>query len=304
MSDKSNVNKALLIAVIVLAAALVGVLVYFLFPFHIHTQTQSKSQTSNPASASAQAPTPTLSFERGVENWLGIECVYNNYGANTTLSLVNDIYTIAYGYLYDYSQTNNVTYLLMYPVAQYQYIASKYPACAINESDQNLVSVVIGALNNITGIANNLNIPGNLLGTPLFIVFDRSNNVTYVLAGASPFVFNAINYAKNGTTTTITYQGQELGYGFKANSTQVKTISEIISNSLRFGNPSANITVIEYLDPECPYCALFQVMYGRELEQLVNSGSIFYAINYFPTHVLGYGCSSPTIAPMLGPYCG
>ncbi|MCG2865846.1 MAG: DsbA family protein, partial [Vulcanisaeta sp.] len=198
----------------------------------------------------------------------------------------------------------NVTYLLEYPVAQYEYLASKYPQCAFNYTDQYLVSTVMGAINNITNVATELGIPGNLLGTPLFIVFNRENNITYVLAGASPFVFEAINYAKAGNITVLTYQGQELGYGFRANSTQVSVINGIISSGLRVGNVSSPIVVIEYLDPECPYCALFQVEYGSALDSMVINGSVLYVIQYFPTHVLGYGCSSPTIAPMLGPYCG
>ncbi|PVU72083.1 hypothetical protein DDW08_03070 [Vulcanisaeta sp. SCGC AB-777_J10] len=300
MSRNTNINKALLIAVIVLAVALVGVLVYFLAPIHKPASTQPSSKPTG----QAQVITPTLAFEDGVGNWFGVVCVYNKYGGNATLNLLNSIYSIAYEYLVAYSQSNNVTYLLEYPVAQYEYLASKYPQCAFNYTDQYLVSTVMGAINNMTNVATELGIPGNLLGTPLFIVFNRENNITYVLAGASPFVFEAINYAKAGNITVLTYQGQELGYGFRANSTQVSVINGIISSGLRVGNVSSPIVVIEYLDPECPYCALFQVEYGGALERLVTSGSVFYVVGYFPTHVLGYGCSSPTIAPMLGPYCG
>ncbi|PLC67583.1 hypothetical protein B7L70_07955 [Vulcanisaeta sp. EB80] len=288
--SNTNINKALLIAVIVLAIALVGVLVYFLAPIH------------------KPAITPTLAFEDGVGNWFGVVCVYNKYGGNATLNLLNSIYSIAYEYLVAYSQSNNVTYLLEYPVAQYEYLASKYPQCAFNYTDQYLVSTVMGAINNVTNVATELGILnsplGTSLGTPLFIVFNRANNITYVVIGASPFVFYAINYAKAGNATVLTYQGQELGYGFRANSTQVGVIDGIISGGLRIGNPGANIVVIEYLDPECPACALFQVEYGSALDSMVINGSVLYVIQYFPTHALIYGCSSPTIAPMLGPYCG
>jgi len=300
MSRNTNINKALLIAVIVLAVALVGVLVYFLAPIHKPASTQPSSKPTG----QAQVITPTLAFEDGVGNWFGVECVYDKYGGNATLNLLNSTYSIAYEYLVKYSQTSNEAYLLEYPVAQYEYLASEYPQCAFNYTDQYLVSTVMGAINNMTNVATELGIPGNLLGTPLFIVFNRENNITYVLAGASPFVFEAINYAKAGNITVLTYQGQELGYGFRANSTQVSVINGIISSGLRVGNVSSPIVVIEYLDPECPYCALFQVEYGGALERLVTSGSVFYVVGYFPTHVLGYGCSSPTIAPMLGPYCG
>lgn len=304
MSSSTNINRMLLVAVIVLAVALAAVLIYF-FAFKTTPTQKAPSSSSSQTSVSSQLSLATTAFERGgVENWLSIECIYSNYGENATLNAVNNIYTIAYNYIYDYEETNNVTYLLLYPIAQYQYIESNYAKCAINESDQSLVNTVLGALSNINTVAYTLNIPGNLLGTPLFIVFDRTNNVTYVLAGASPYVFNAINDAVRGNITVFTYQGQELGYGFRANSTQVSFIDQIISSGLRIGNPSANITVIEFLDPVCPYCALFQVMYGRSLETMINSGYVYYVIHYFPTHVLGYGCSSPTIAQMLGPYCG
>ncbi|GAB6945931.1 hypothetical protein JCM16161A_00610 [Vulcanisaeta sp. JCM 16161] len=310
MSNSANINRMLLVAVIVLAVALAAVLIYFLAlkpPIKTSTsqsQSSSSSSSSSQSSASSQLSLITTAFERGVENWLNLVCIYNKYGANATLSAVNSIYTISYSYIYDYEETGNTTYLLVYPIAQYQYLASHYTNCAVSESDQDLVNTVIGALNNINTIAYTLNIPGNLLGTPLFIVYDRANNITYVLAGASPYVFNAINDALRGNITVFTYQGQELGYGFRANSTQVSLIGELISSGLRIGNPNANITVIEFLDPECPYCAIFQVEYGRSLEAMINSGYVYYVIQYFPTHVLGYGCSSPTIAQMLGPYCG
>ena len=314
MSGNTNVNRMLLIAVVVLAVALVGVLVYFLAlkPSALAPPAKSGSGTSqsqgqsssSQSSTSTQTSLITAAFERGVENWLGLVCIYNKYGGNATLNALNNIYSIAYNYIYNYEQTSNTTYLLVYPIAQYQYLASNYAECAVSENDQDLVNMVTGALNNINTMAMSLDIPGNLLGTPLFIVFNRANNITYVLAGASPYVFYAINYVNEGNITVITYQGQELGYGFKANSTQVSFINELASSGLRIGNPSANITMIEFLDPECPYCAIFQAMYGRSLETMVNSGYVYYVIQYFPTHVLGYGCSSPTIAQMLGPYCG
>ncbi|MGC8606859.1 MAG: thioredoxin domain-containing protein [Vulcanisaeta sp.] len=303
MSSSINVNRMLLIAVVVLAVALIGVLVYFL-ALKTPTKTNTPQPPTSSSSTSTQASLITAAFERGVENWLGLVCIYNKYGENATLNALNNMYSIAYNYIYEYEQKSNTTYLLVYPIAQYQYLASNYAECAVSESDQNLVNTVTGALNNINTIAMTLNIPSNLLGTPLFIVFDKANNITYILAGASPYVFYAINYANEGNITVITYQGQELGYGFKANSTQVSFIGELASSGLRIGNSSANITIIELLDPVCPYCAIFQAMYGRSLETMINSGYVYYVIQYFPTHVLGYGCSSPTIASMLGPYCG
>ena len=310
MSSSTNINRMLLVAVIVLAAALAGVLIYFLAlkplikAVTTTSQSQGQSSSSSQSSASAQASLITTAFERGVENWLSIECIYNKYGENATLNAVNNIYTISYGYISDYEETGNTTYLIVYPIAQYQYLASHYPDCAVSESDQDLVNTVMGALSNINTVAYTLNIPGNLLGTPLFIVYDKANNITYILAGASPYVFNAIDDALRGNITVFTYQGQELGYGFRANSTQESFIHELTTSGLGIGNPNANITVIEFLDPECPFCAIFQVMYGRSLETMISSGHVYYVIQYFPTHVLGYGCSSPTIAPMLGPYCG
>jgi len=295
-----DINKALLATAIALAAALAGVLVYFLAPIHKPASTQPSSKPTG----QAQVITPTLAFEDGVGNWFGVECVYDRYGGNATLNLLNSIYGIAYEYLVAYSQSNNVTYLLEYPVAQYEYLASKYPQCAFNYTDQYLAVTVANALSNVSNAAAELGIPNNMLGTPLFIVFDKANNITYVTVGALPLVFNAVDYAEKGNTTMLTYQGQVLGYGFRANSTQVNVINSIISSGLGIGNPGASVVVIEYLDPECPYCALFQVEYGSALDSMVINGSVLYVIQYFPTHVIYYGCSSPTIAPLLGPYCG
>ena len=300
--SNTNINKALLIAVIVLAVALVGVLVYFLVPIHIHKP--ASTQPSSKPTGQAQVITPTLAFEDGVGNWFGVKCVYDRYGGNATLNLLNSIYGIAYEYLVAYSQSNNVTYLLEYPVAQYEYLASEYPQCAFNYTDQYLAVTVANALSDVSNTAAELGIPNDMLGTPLFIVFDKANNITYVTVGALPLVFNAIDYAEAGDITALTYQGQVLGYGFRANSTQVGVINNIISSGLRIGNPGASVVVIEYLDPECPFCALFQVEYGKALDSMVINGSVLYVIQYFPTHVIYYGCSSPAIAPLLGPYCG
>ncbi len=299
-------NQVLLIAVVVLAVALVGVLIYFLVLKSSSTLVvppSNKNQGTTGSSSSLQSSMITLAFERGVENWLSLECVYSKYGGNAVLNALSNIYSIAYSYMYHYEQTSNTTYLLLYPIAQYQYLASNYAECAVSEGDQYLVNTVTGALRNISAIAYTLNIPSGLLGTPLFIVFNKANNVTYILAGASPYVFYAINYSKAGNITTFTYQGQELGYGFKANSTQVSLINELVTTGLGVGDPNMNVTVIEFLDPECPYCAIFQLEYGGYLDSLISHGSIYYVIQYFPTHVLGYGCSSPTIAPMLGTLC-
>ncbi|GGI79322.1 hypothetical protein GCM10007112_15320 [Vulcanisaeta souniana JCM 11219] len=300
----------MLIAVVVLAVALVGVLVYFLVlksPSTLTVPSSNNNQGATQSSQSTQASMITLAFERGVENWLGLECIYNKYGGNATLNAINDTYKIAYNYLYEYEYTNNITYYIVYPIAQYQYLVSNYANCAVSESDQSLVSTVTSALSNFGTVAMELNmesnIPSNYIGTPLFIVFNRANNITYVIVGASPSVFYAINYSKAGNITTFTYQGHELGYGFKANSTQVAFINELSSSGLGIGNSNANVTVIEYLDPECPACTIFQLEYGGYLDHLIGSGSIYYVIQYFPTHVLDYGCSSPTIEPMLGTIC-
>ncbi|MGC8543289.1 MAG: thioredoxin domain-containing protein [Vulcanisaeta sp.] len=307
MSSNTSINRMLLVAVIVLAVALAVILIYFLIlkppTTTTHQGKSSSSSSSSQSSTSAQTSMITLAFERGVENWLGLMCVYDKYGSNATLGLLNDIYTIAYSYIYKYAQTNNITYQILFPIAQYQYLTSKYSECTINESDQHLVNIVLNTLNDVNTMAIILNIPSNLLGTPLFIVFDRVNNVTYVLAGASPYVFYAIDYAKAGNLTVLVYRGQELGYGFKANSAQVSFINKLISSGLSIGNVNANVTVIEFLDPECSYCAIFQLEYGGYLEQLISNGTIHYVIQYFPTHVLAYGCSTPTIASMLGTIC-
>ncbi|MFB6470512.1 MAG: thioredoxin domain-containing protein [Vulcanisaeta sp. AZ3] len=297
----ASTNKILLIAVIVLAVALVGVIVYFTVVPHLQ-KTSTVKTTSKPQTQ--QVITPTLAFEDSVKAWYGIECVYNKYGSNSTLSLINSIYEIAFRYIYAYERTSNETYLLVYPVAEYDYLNSTYSECSISANDTELVNSVIGTLSNINVVATELKIPSNLLGTPLFIVYNKANNITYILAGASPYVFYAINYSRVGNITTFTYQGQLLGYSFKANASQVKFINELVSSGLKFGSSKASVVVIEFLDPVCPYCSIFQVEYGGYLEHLINDSSIFYVVYYFPTHALLYGCSSPTIAQMLGPYCG
>ena len=268
------------------------------------TLQQQYVQLLNTISKCGVSVTTESAFIFGVENWLGLACIYNKYGESAALNAINNIYTIAYDYLYDYEETGNTTYLLLYPIVQYQNLTSSYPDCVVIGSIQNLTNTVTNALSSIDTAAHVLNIPGNLLGTPLFVIFNRANNITYVVAGASPVVYDAIDYAKEGRlVSTITYQGELLGIGFRASPTQVGLINELISSGLGFGNPRASLVVIEFLDPTCPFCALFQVTYGKPMQEIINNGTAYYVIQYFPTHVLGYGCSSPTIAPMLGSIC-
>ncbi|WP_243681143.1 hypothetical protein [Vulcanisaeta souniana] len=174
MSSNKNTNRVLLIAVVVLAVALVGVLVYFLVlksPSTLTVPSSNNNQGATQSSQSTQASMITLAFERGgVENWLGLECIYNKYGGNATLNAINDTYKIAYNYLYEYEYTNNITYYIVYPIAQYQYLVSNYANCAVSESDQSLVSTVTSALSNFGTVAMELNmesnIPSNYIGTP------------------------------------------------------------------------------------------------------------------------------------------
>ncbi|WP_238375111.1 thioredoxin domain-containing protein [Vulcanisaeta thermophila] len=281
----SNINKALLMAVIALAVALIAVVLYFTVIAKTPTgkaATQSSSQTGSLTSLLMEA------FSDGVKLWFGLVCVYHNYGESAALSLMHLLYTIGYEYNVAYVQTGNATYEVVYPIIQYNYLTSKYPSCSVNYNMSYLVNYVASAGSNITIVQKYLGIPSSFMGTPLFLIYNRLNNITYVVVGASPAPFTALNYSRAGVTTVLTYQGQELGYSFRANATQVGFINGLVSEGLGFGNPNANIVIIELMDPTCPYCAVFDVQYGSELDSLVNNGTIYYVLLYFPTHILGY----------------
>lgn len=139
-------------------------------------------------------PTDNETFMDGVEDWIGLRCVYYEYGPGSALSLIHEFDQINYLYNTKYSETGNTTYYLLYPVLEYEFLARNYPNCAFNYSMTYLMNYVNNALNNMTMVQGIMNIPSSLMGTPLFIIYNRVNHVVYIMAGATQCPLMAINY--------------------------------------------------------------------------------------------------------------
>lgn len=113
--------------------------------------------------------------------------------------------------------------------------------------------------------------------------------IAYFCAGFSPGPIQAIQLAERGVfQSSITYQGQTLCMGVKLTQQQAQYLKNLVSSSFVVGSSDAKVIVLEYLDPTCPYCSLFEAQYGQALRQYVQNGTVLYAVRYFPTHVLGF----------------
>ena len=242
------------------------------------TSVPSTSTISPPISTT---PVPTKSnatqllldeFNYGVSDWNQWTCIYYNYSAADALSAINQSYVINLYYNIQYENTKNITYEVAYPGLIHGYLATNYPRCSLSLSLNESLHEVSGALSNINKTASTLGIPSNELGTPLFIIFNNSTGTFTYVVGATPSAINStLNVLRGG--------------GTKASAAQLSLLRGLANSkySLYFSRGS-NTTVIEMLDPVCPFCAVFYYQYGGKMESLpVNLLFI-----YFPTHVMDY----------------
>ncbi len=211
-------------------------------------------------------------FNYGVSDWNQWRCVYYNYSAADALSAINQSYVINLYYNIQYENTKNLTYELAYPGLIHYYLTGNYPRCNLSLNLNESLHEVSGALSEINKTASALGIPSNELGTPLFVIFNNSTGrFTYVI-GATPSAVNStINILRGG--------------GTRASAAQLSLLRGLIHSeySLYFSRGS-NTTVIEMLDPICPFCAAFYYQYGGKMESL----PVNLLFLYFPTHVMDY----------------
>ena len=117
----------------------------------------------------------------------------------------------------------------------------------------------------------------------------QGSGIAYFCVGSSPALLQAIQLVESGRLqSSIAYQGQTLCVGTKLSQQQIQYLKNLTSTSPAVGSSDAKVVVLEYLDPTCPYCALFDAQYGAVLDQYIRNGTVLYAVRYFPTHVLGY----------------
>jgi len=61
-------------------------------------------------------------------------------------------------------------------------------------------------------------------------------------------------------------------------------LSAVPSWAMRVGSPNAPMTLIEFFDPLCPYCAVAHYRVGSYIEQLVESGRLQLILIPLPLH--------------------
>lgn len=105
-------------------------------------------------------------------------------------------------------------------------------------------------------------------GTPLTIVLNTKTGKTYTIDGAQPIevvqmtLANALAGKSDGATKI--------------------TVSPISSADHIFGNPSAEVLLIEYSDPECPFCKRFQETLKTVMTQYGDNGNVAWVYRHFP----------------------
>ncbi|MGC8570811.1 MAG: thioredoxin domain-containing protein [Caldivirga sp.] len=128
-----------------------------------------------------------------------------------------------------------------------------------------------------------LSIPGLSFGKSL-----PSNGFVYVI-GAYPNVPTLVRDVVYGHE--LRGLGGSEGVGSLTPSA-VQYILKLVKNSndyvITYGNPKASVWLLEFLDPVCPYCSIFDVYNFSQIAPLIRSGQVYYIVVYFPTHALGY----------------
>lgn len=110
-------------------------------------------------------------------------------------------------------------------------------------------------------------VPADQRGTPYSIVIGK-NGVKTEIRGALDYenIQKAITEVRSGTVTQK-YEGE---------------VASINSNDHIWGNPNAEIIIIEYSDYECPYCKKFQATLTKIVED--SNGSVAWVYRHWPIH--------------------
>ncbi len=140
----------------------------------------------------------STAFTYGVANWLIITHVWSG-NPQAGLQLLEGAYNIAFNYLIQAQQATSQQEAMVlfndYPIAQYNYLSTYYP---INITMSTALEIVDNASNNVMNVLQSLNLPQQMYGTPLFIVYNPETHLAYAVIGADPGVFTAIKYVQGG----------------------------------------------------------------------------------------------------------
>lgn len=63
---------------------------------------------------------------------------------------------------------------------------------------------------------------------------------------------------------------------------QAVTLDPVTSADHILGNPNAKVTIVEYSDPECPYCKIFHETMGQVMNEYGKSGQVAWVYRQFP----------------------
>lgn len=99
-------------------------------------------------------------FNASVATWLALRCVYEREGGEAFYRALDEVFKIAASHI----RAGNDTY----PLAQWEYAKT---LCPVNATDY--VQVVAAAQEEVFKTAEELGIPRDAIGTPMFIIFRR-----------------------------------------------------------------------------------------------------------------------------------
>lgn len=124
------------------------------------------------------------------------------------------------------------------------------------------------------------NIPAEERGTPYSIVVGK-NGVMTEIRGAYPY-----EDQKDTTTGEVKLKGVKTIVDNALNgvvdSPYTGDVSPVNENDHIYGNKNATVTIIEYSDYECPYCARFQDVAKRIVDE--SNGNVKWVYRHWPIH--------------------
>jgi hypothetical protein len=153
-----------------------------------------------------------------------------------------------------------------------------------------IVAVVVIAAAAVVVLSSLSIIPISIPGIPQLMGGRSlpSNGYVYVI-GAYPNVPTIISDVVHGSPISGLKGSEGIG---SLSSGAINAILKMVKGNnsfvITYGNPNAPVWLIEFLDPVCPYCAIFDVYNFSQILPLINSGKVYYIVIYFPTHALGY----------------
>jgi protein-disulfide isomerase len=122
-----------------------------------------------------------------------------------------------------------------------------------------------------------------LNGTPFFIIDG------YPLSGAQPYeAFEAaVGLAENGelgdVITAYARQAYEAMLAQQAPPQPAEPVDVPLENAYAIGDPNAPVTIVEYTDFQCPFCARHTLQTFAQIEEnLVETGQVRYVFKDFP----------------------